>query len=87
MAERLSDISKEQSAISRKGTHIVKDYLKRLGTAVQILNVTNIELDDLKKFKACFTSGGNDLPCAILAQVWEYVLLLALFHINDKEYF
>lgn len=68
--ERLASITKEQSAISRKGTHITKDYLTRLSVALQILNVTDIDSKDLKKFKASFSSGGNDLPCAILAQVF-----------------
>ena len=32
--------------------------------------MTDIDSKDLKTFKASFTSGGNDLPCAILAQVF-----------------
>lgn len=70
VGERLSSITKEQSAISRKGTFITKDYLTRLSVALQILNVTDIDSKDLKNFKASFSSGGNDLPCAILAQVF-----------------
>lgn len=34
------------------------------------MNVTDIDSKDLQKFKVSFTSGGNDLPCAILAQVF-----------------
>lgn len=68
--ERLSNITKEQTAISKKGTYITKDYLTRLSVALQTLNVTDIDSKDLKTFKASFTSGGNDLPCAILAQVF-----------------
>lgn len=68
--EQLASITKEQSAISRKGTFIMKDYLTRLIVALQILNVTDIDTKDLEKFKASFSSGGNDLPCAILAQVF-----------------
>ena len=69
-ANRLKDISKEQSKITRNGTSITKDYLKRLSLALQKLNVIDIDLNDLKKFKPSFSSGGNDLPCAILAQVY-----------------
>jgi len=79
IAERLNNISKEQTTISRQGTPIVKDYMSRLSNALQILNVIDIEPDDLKKFKACFTSGGNDLPCAILAQVYT-VYTMAIKH-------
>lgn len=68
--DRLSSIIKEQTAISKKGTYITKDYLTRLNVALQMLNVTDIDSGDLKAFKASFTSGGNDLPCAILAQVF-----------------
>ena len=68
--DRLNNITKEQSAITRKGTNITKDYLQRLSVALQILNVTDIDSKDLKKFKSSFSSGGNDLPCAILAQVY-----------------
>ena len=68
--ERLSNITKEQTAISKKGTYITKDYLTRLSVALQTLNVTDIDSKDLKTFKASFTSGGNDSPCAILAQVF-----------------
>lgn len=32
--------------------------------------MTDIDSKDLKTFKASFTSGGNDLPCAILSQVF-----------------
>lgn len=67
---RLVNIKKEQTAISRNGTHIIKDYLGRLSKSLQILNVTDIDSKDLQKFKVSFTSGGNDLPCAILAQVF-----------------
>lgn len=69
--EQLANITKEQSAISRKGTFITKDYLTRLSVALQVLNVTDIDSKDLTKFKASFSSGGNDLPCAILAQVFS----------------
>lgn len=68
--ERLSGITKEQTLISKKGTYITKEYLTRLSVALQTLNVTDIDSNDLKKFKPSFTSGGNDLPCAILAQVF-----------------
>ena len=67
---RLMNITKEQTAISKKGSYIIKDYLTKLSIALQMLNVTDIDSKDLKKFKASFTSGGNDLPCAILAQIF-----------------
>lgn len=67
---RLMTITKEQTAISKKGSYIIKDYLTKLSIALQMLNVTDIDSKDLKKFKASFTSGGNDLPCAILAQIF-----------------
>lgn len=68
--ERLSGITKEQAAISKKGTYIKKEYLTRLSVALQMLNVTDIDFKDLQDFKASFSSGGNDLPCAILAQIF-----------------
>ncbi len=68
--DRLSGITNEQTAISKKGTYITKDYLTRLSVALQTLNVTDIDSKDLKTFKPSFASGGNDLPCAILAQVF-----------------
>lgn len=71
ITERLGSISKEQSVISRKGTHITKEYLQKLKIALSFLNVTDIDTKDLKKFKPSFTSGGNDLPCAILAQLYS----------------
>lgn len=75
--ERLGSIIKEQTAISRKGTHITKDYLARLSGALQILNVTDIDSKDLEKFKASFSSGGNDLPSAILAQIFTLYTMAA----------
>ena len=68
--DRLTAITKEQTAISKKGTYITRDYLAKLSIALQLLNVTDIDSKELKKFKSCFTSGGNDLPCAILAQIF-----------------
>lgn len=70
VSERLNSIKKEQSAITRKGKYITEDYLQRLGVALQMLNVTDIDTNDLKKFKSSFSSGGNDLPCAIIAQIY-----------------
>lgn len=68
--ERLDSITKEQKSITRNGKHITKDYLQRLSVALQKLNVIDIDSKELKKFKPSFSSGGNDLPCAILAQVY-----------------
>lgn len=68
--DRISNIIKSQTSISKKGTYIIKDYLTKLSVALQKLNVTDIDSKDLKNFKPSFTSGGNDLPCAILAQVF-----------------
>lgn len=67
---RLDNISKEQRNITRKGNHIKKDYLQKLRIALQCLNVVDIDTRDLEEFKPSFKSGGNDLPCAILAQVF-----------------
>ncbi len=80
-SNRLKNISKEQTKITRKGTHITKDYLQRLSLALQKLNVIDIDLNDLKKFKPSFSSGGNDLPCAILAQVYT-IYSTAVKHSN-----
>lgn len=70
ISERLKNITKEQSAITRKGNYITKNYLEKLSIALSMLNVTDLDSKDLKTFKASFNSEGNDLPCAILAQVF-----------------
>lgn len=68
--DRLKQITKEQSAITRKGNYIIKSYLEKLNVALSMLNVTDLDSKDLNGFKASFNSGGNDLPCAILAQIF-----------------
>ena len=68
--QRLKEIRNEQSAITRAGKHITEEYLKRLGMNLELLNVVDISEKDLEKFKTHFDSGGNDLPCAILAQIF-----------------
>ena len=50
-------------------------YLDKLKINLEILNVTYIDSKDLKKFKTSFNSGGNDLPCAILAQIFTLYLI------------
>ncbi|WP_339216655.1 hypothetical protein [Ornithinibacillus sp. FSL M8-0202] len=67
---RLKEIRKEQSAITRAGKHITNKYLERLKNYLDILNVVDIDEADVKKFKTHFNSGGNDLPSAILAQIF-----------------
>lgn len=70
IGDRIRDITNEQTTISKRGTHITKLYLEKLNTSFSLLNVTDLDLKELEKFKASFNSGGNDLPCAILAQVY-----------------
>lgn len=67
---RLKDITKEQKAITREGKHITELYLSKLKENLSVLDVTDIDPKDLKVFKRSFDSGGNDLPCAILAQIY-----------------
>lgn len=73
--KRLNDITTEQRAITRAGKYINDLYLENLKINLEILNVTDIDIKDLKKFKASFNSGGNDLPCAILAQIFTLYLI------------
>lgn len=76
---RIKNITKEQSKITKEGKHITKDYLERLSIALSSLNVVDIDQKDLKKFKTSFSSGGNDLPCAILAQVYTIYSIAAKY--------
>lgn len=73
--KRLNDITTEQKGITRAGKHINDLYLDKLKINLEILNVTDIDSKDLKKFKTSFNSGGNDLPCAILAQIFTLYLI------------
>lgn len=68
--ERLKEIRKDQTAITKAGKHITDKYLEDLRIYLETLNVIDIDEKDLKKFKTHFDSGGNDLPCAILAQIF-----------------
>lgn len=77
--ERLKEIRKEQSAITRAGKYITDEYLEKLRDFMDILNVVDINDGDLKKFKTHFDSGGNDLPLSILAQVF------ALYSVSVKH--
>lgn len=67
---RLKEITKEQTQITKQGKDIGDFYLENLRRNLKLLSVTDIYEKDLKKIKASFNSGGNDLPCAILAQVY-----------------
>ncbi len=78
MEQRLKKISAEQSKITREGKAITDLYLEKLKENLLSLNVIDIDEKDLKKFKPSFNSGGNDLPCAILAQVY------ALYSVSSK---
>ena len=69
--DRIQSITNEQTTISRQGSFIIKDYLQKLSIALSALNVTDMDSKELDKFKSSFDSGGNDLPCAILAQVYS----------------
>ncbi|MDU6542891.1 hypothetical protein [Clostridium sp.] len=73
--KRLNDITTEQRTITRAGKHINDLYLEKLKINLEMLNVTDIDSKDLKRFKASFNSGGNDLPCAILAQIFTLYLI------------
>ena len=68
--QKLKEIRNKQAAITRAGKDINEGYLKKLNMNLKILNVTDISEKDLEKFKPSFNSGGNDLPCAILAQIF-----------------
>ena len=73
--KRLNDITTEQRTITRAGKHINDLYLEKLKINLEMLNVIDIDSKDLKRFKASFNSGGNDLPCAILAQIFTLYLI------------
>lgn len=68
--ERLKEIRNEQAAITKEGKHISDLYLSHLRSNLSSLDVTDIDQRDLEKITPSFKSGGNDLPCAILAQVY-----------------
>lgn len=76
--QKLKEITKEQTAITKAGKHIIDRYLENFKTNLDILNVVDIAEKDLKEFKASFSSGGNDLPSAVLAQMF------ALYSISVK---
>ncbi|MDT8902028.1 hypothetical protein [Anaeroselena agilis] len=76
--KRLNEIRKEQTAITKEGKIIIDTYLEKVKMYFDALNVTDISEADLKKFKKSFDSGGNDLPCAILAQVF------AIYNVSIK---
>lgn len=76
--KRLKEITKEQTKITKEGKHINDLYLENLKSNLELLDVSDIDDRDLKKFKASFNSGGNDLPCAILAQIYT------LYYIASK---
>lgn len=67
---RLTEISKKQRAITKEGKNITDLYLSKLKNNLLSLDVSDIDKKDLEKFNISFNSGGNDLPCAILAQVY-----------------
>lgn len=77
--ERLKEIRKEQTAITKAGKHITEEYLEKLRINLTTLNVVDISENELKKFKTHFDSGGNDLPCAIIAQIF------ALYSVSSKH--
>lgn len=77
--EKLKEIRKKQTAITKAGKDIIEIYLEKLSRYLNVLNVTDIPDSKLKKFKESFDSGGNDLPCAILAQVFAIYNVAAKF--------
>lgn len=79
--QRLSEISKAQSAITREGKSIGDLYLEKLKINLGVLDVNDIDQKDLEKISPSFKSGGNDLPCAILAQIYAiYEVALKYSH-------
>lgn len=70
LQEELNTINAAQRKITKNANEITKDYLFRLSKALRLINVNDIAEKDLNKFKPSFSSGGNDLPCAIMAQVF-----------------
>lgn len=77
--ESLNKITKKQAALTKKGKSISDLYLQQLKDNLDELNVKDIDENDIKKIKTSFNSGGNDLPCTIIAQVY------ALYSISIKN--
>ncbi len=75
----LKDITKEQTRISKDGRDITDLYLEQLRNYLRLLDVNDIRENDVKKFTASFASGGNDLPCAILAQVYAIAYVAGIY--------
>lgn len=71
ITESLNNITKKQTAITKKAKNITNLYLETLKNNLNKLNVKDIEENDVKKIKTSFNSGGNDLPCAIIAQIYS----------------
>ncbi len=76
--KRLKEIRSEQTTISKAGGPIKDLYIQNLMHNLLQLNVIDIDNKELKDIKLSFNSGGNDLPCAIMAQVY------ALFTVANK---
>lgn len=75
---RLKEITKEQTAITKAGKDITNRYLDSLKSNIGYLGITDISETDIKKFTPQFNSGGNDLPCAVISQVY------ALYDVMSK---
>jgi len=78
---RMKEIRKDLTAITRSGSNITKHYLEKLSANLSMLNVNDIDYKELEKFKVSFNSGGNDLPCVVMAQVYA---LFATAKTNSK---
>lgn len=79
LSESLKKITKQQVAITKRGKNISDLYLQQLKKNLDELSVKDINESDIKKIKTSFNSGGNDLPCTIIAQVY------AIYSISIKN--
>ncbi len=68
--QRLQEITNQQKQITKDGKSITDFYLSSLKNNLYLLDVIDINREELDTISLSFKSGGNDLPCAILAQVY-----------------
>lgn len=75
---RLKEIRSEKTRITKNGTDILEQYYSQLKNNLLLLDVNDIDGKTVNKFHVALKCGGNDTPCAIIAQVY------ALFNIARK---
>lgn len=67
---RLKKIKNEKTKITKQGNDIVSQYHSKLKSNLLLLDVNDIDPNSINKFQASLKCGGNDTPCAILAQIY-----------------